>query len=284
MNNSIRSRYIIIGYARSGTTVTHLALMGHPNVAALNDEMQIEPFFSKGISTFTFGNDMKEEKEKGYTTLFNALSLLRADENTCAHGIKIVCNSPKRAKILIDVLQNYLKDIKIILIIRKDLVAQYGSAQSGVKSGIMHSWYEGFENRHTAKIKINKWRFTAYVLNVFRVYDELLELKKTHDLLEIYYEDIQTSYGKMFEFLNVQPMEPKWLRSKKVMPPPNEYIINYTRMKQLLDKLEELHRVNAIPVATIYKAKIVARLYRMFKKLTSIKIGRKILSPHKKYH
>ena len=46
-------RYILVGPARSGTTVTHLALKGHPNVSAVRDEVRIDPLFTQGMGAFT---------------------------------------------------------------------------------------------------------------------------------------------------------------------------------------------------------------------------------------
>ena len=131
MNNT--TRYLIIGACRSGTTVVHLAIMGHPNVSALNDEVKINPFFTKGISAFTYGNDLEKEKEKGYSVLFDALTKLTADQNTTTHGMKVATNSSYLAKSAIDVLDKYLDNVKIIVIRRRDLVAQFGSGISGKK-------------------------------------------------------------------------------------------------------------------------------------------------------
>jgi LPS sulfotransferase NodH len=150
-------RYIIVGAQRSGTTVVHMAAMGHPNVAALSDEVKINPLFAKGISSFTFGNDFTEEKEKGLSALFNTLTLLLSNDETIAHGCKIACANEKLADTLISALKTRLKDVKVILVVRKDLVAQYGSALSSARTGIFHSWNRGYDLQKIKKIKINRW-------------------------------------------------------------------------------------------------------------------------------
>jgi len=237
------ARYIIIGYSRSGTTVVHLAIAGHPNVVALNDEMRIVPFFTKGISTFTHGNDLPEEKEKGYSALFDALTSLRTSENLKARGIKIACNDYAQACVFVDVLQNHLKDIKVIIMHRRDMVALYGSGQHGKKSGVMHSWYKGAESIAVNKIKISKWRFIAFFVRVNKMYEMIGKLTDTHDVLEVNYEDLLVNpseeYHKIFSFLNLPNVEPVWLASKKVLPPPSEYITNYDDITLLIDKLEK---------------------------------------------
>ena len=237
-----KTRYLLIGYSRSGTTVVHLALKGHPNVCALNDELRPEPFFTKGISTFTHGADFEDEKEKGFSAIFDAITLIRANESTLANGAKTACNSHVSANVLVGVLQKYMRDLKVVIILRKDLVAQNGSGIIGKKTGIMHSWYKGFEGRKVDQIKINKWGFIGYVHDVHRMYGELSELKRTHDVLEVWYEDLLSEgnefYYKIFRFLGLPEIEPTWLASKKVLPPPQDYIANYSQLNYELHRYE----------------------------------------------
>lgn len=266
-----KKRYIIIGCARSGTTITHLAIMGHPFVAAINDEVKIEPFFTKGISAFTFGNDQKEEKQKGYSALFNAITLIKSNDKTVAHGFKTVCNSYTAAKHFVRVLQNNLKDIKIIFLVRRDLVAQLGSALHAKKTGIMHSWYNGFENRKIKKLKINKWRFTSYAINIYKIYDVLKELEKTHDVLKINYEDLIANSSlfcnRLFNFLNLKTLEPKWIESKKVMPSPETYIKNYNKLTKILAKIES----GTLSLRAIFYAKIIGHVYWILQSISPIR-------------
>lgn len=254
-------RYIIIGSARSGTTVMHLALMGHPNICALNDELKVAPFFTGGISTFTYGNDLDTEKQKGYSALFDALTMIRANSSTIAHGMKTVCNSKKLAETIVDVLQKHLQDVKVIVVFREDLVAQYASAESARKTGIMHSWYKGFGNRTVSLMKVNRWRFIAYALSVLRMYGVLAKLKKTHDVLEVRYEDMlkdaEQFYANLFSFLELRAMEPTWLTSKKVMPPPEDYIDNYAAMRKQLERIKS----GTLPAHIIFLSKTVNYLY-----------------------
>ncbi len=71
------TNYIIIGPARSGTTVTHLILKGHPQVSALNDEIKVMQLFGKGISAYTFGNDSEYEITLGFRKAFKLLAKRR---------------------------------------------------------------------------------------------------------------------------------------------------------------------------------------------------------------
>jgi hypothetical protein len=69
-----KTRYLIVGMARSGTTVTHRALYGHPKVCALDDEIRVDPFFTRGIEAFTVGGANPWERENGSLQLFDALT------------------------------------------------------------------------------------------------------------------------------------------------------------------------------------------------------------------
>jgi len=260
-NKPKKTRYFIIGYSRSGTTVTHLALMGHPNVCALNGELRPEPFFTKGISTFSHGKDPEDEKTKGYSAIFDAITLIRENEDTMAHGAKTACNSYQSAQDMVAAIQKYIGDLKIIIIIRNDIVAQFGSGIVGKKTGIMHSWYKGFEGRKVDKISINKWRFIPYAHNVNNMYAALSELKETNDVLEIYYEDLladaNSFYTKIFRFLGLPEVETTWLDSKKVLPPPEDYIKNYSALQIELSRIKS----GKLPPYILFISKVISQLY-----------------------
>ena len=164
------------------------------------------------------------------------------------------------ARKVVNVLQNHLKDLKVLIIYRKDLVAQYGSAVHAKKSGIWHSWYKECDKMKASKIKISKWRFIAYVARVVKMYDALKELKNTHDVLELYYEDLildpSNFYRKIYQFLNLPIVNPTWLKSKKVLPPPQDYIFNYEEMVSLQRDLEN----GTVPAYAVFISKCIEHL------------------------
>lgn len=260
-----KNHYLVIGLPRSGTTVIHLLLRGHPSIAALNDELKVSPFFSKGISTFTFGNDVSEEKDLGFSVLFDAISSISGKSNTTVAGAKCVCHSSIEARTAVSTLQGYLKNLKVILVVRNDLVAQCGSMISARKSGVFHSWSKEFESRKINKFKINKWVFTRYAIKCLGLLEILRELHNTHDIIECIYEDFVSDpagvYKQLADFLNVPQVDATWLKSKKLMPDPNEYIKNYSEMRTLLEHLRVQHKRGSISTITMIIAKVVG--YRM---------------------
>jgi hypothetical protein len=245
----------------------HPTLGGHPNIAALNDELRIWPFFTQGICTFTYGNNPKVEKSLGYFALFHALTSILATENTTTFGAKCVCNSKAAARAVVATLQQYLRDVKVILMTRNDLVAQYGSVIVGNTSGLMHSWYKGVEDRKIPQITINKWLFINYVIKCLDINVVLSELRKTHEILECYYEDFLANQAlvekRVFDFLGVPQIEVTWLKSSKLMPAPEKYIRNYSDMRNLLERLRAAHGRGEISPMTIGFARSFVRIHRI---------------------
>lgn len=265
MNN----RYFVVGYQRSGTTLIHLLLKDHPDVSALNDELQVSPFFSKGISCFTHGNDYRKEKELGYSRMFDTLTTLMADDRTmAAHGAKCVCNSDTNAKILVDVISRYIPDMKIIHVVRNDLVAQYASMLSSSKSGIMHSWYRGYEKHKTKNIHINRLLFIRYVLSCLDTYAVINKLKHTNPFYTSVYEEYLKNPDKakseLFSFIGVPDLNPDWLTSKKVLPDPESFIHQYRKYYSLMEQIKDQYENNTLPASTIFMAKAFSRLYYQF--------------------
>lgn len=220
----------------------HLILKGHPNIAALNDEIKIEPLFTKGVSTFTFGNNSPEEDKFGVSILFDALTSISSNKNTTTLGVKSACNCVKSALAFVNSLNTYMKNLKVIITVRNDLVDQYACFLHAQKTGVYHSWNKGFENMKIQKIRIDKNLFARYVIDCLDTYVVLKELSKTHDLLQCVYEDYlvdpKSVHNKIFNFIDVPQIEVTWLKSKKIEPDPDKYITNYPEMKDLLKQIQ----------------------------------------------
>ncbi len=262
-----RTRYIIIGPNRSGTTVVHLAVEGHPNATALSDEMRVSTFFTRGIRAFTYGSELPEERQRGFSALFDAITLLRGSPDTMAYGAKVATNSPRLARVIVETLQDSLPDMKVIIMARRDLVAQYGSLLHMRRSGILHSWYEGFKTLKVRKMRISKWRFLTYCIGIEGMYRTLLDLKATHDVLDVEFEDLLSNpsvmYARLFQFLGLPAVEPNWVDSKKVLPPPDRYIKNYAQLRVLLEKF----RQGNLPASSLWVPEFLANSYERLRYL-----------------
>ena len=138
-----RTRFLILGMARSGTTVTHQALQGHPNVRSSMDELKVAPFFTSGIAAFTVSGANPFEQDNGYGLLLDALTLIPCEQrgldvlgyggtdahpkgDVLANGIKVAVGSAEEAETLVAALQRHpsLHELAIVRVHRADLVAQ----------------------------------------------------------------------------------------------------------------------------------------------------------------
>lgn len=122
-----RTRFLIVGSPRSGTSVTHACIQGHPQATGAEDEVRVEPLFTRGIAAFTFGNESWPERQRGYRALFDAIAGGGDDPAIRAHGMKVTLGTPEEAMDLANTLRDHLPSVRVVLVHREDLVAQYAS-------------------------------------------------------------------------------------------------------------------------------------------------------------
>lgn len=128
-------KYIVIGCARSGKTVTHLAIKGHPNVYALNDEVKIRKLSENPLSLVTHGSNLKSKENIFIRNLFETLiNLNPVNKNNKAKGIKVAVSKPDDAKLFVKRIQHYFPDVYIIFVKQNNLVAQYSSMARAKKN------------------------------------------------------------------------------------------------------------------------------------------------------
>jgi len=146
-------RFVILGMQRSGTTVTHVCLSGHPNVSMAADEVFAEPFFTRGLATFTGGKETFQDRKDGYGKLFNLITASKANGSTLAAGFKVAIGNTREAIDVANCLREYFEGTRIILVQRTDLAAQYGSLRRAILSGQWHAW-EGERSRSDHRIEL----------------------------------------------------------------------------------------------------------------------------------
>ncbi len=235
------TRYIIVGHARSGTSVTHHLLMDHSEVSAVYDEVDCNPFFTKGIGAFTHGLDKESEKQKSFLSLFDAITQLNVTPVTKACGLKTAINNPNAALAMVHTLQENMKDIKIIIVVRNSLVDLMGSIERAKKTGNWHSWQKNIK-KENIRFSIPKDEFIEFAINSSHVYEILSGLQKSHEVIFFDYEkDISPNnpdnYNKLYDFLNLSSHQTQ-IPLKKVAPTAEEYLINYKELKDLEEKIK----------------------------------------------
>ena len=229
-------RFIVVGMQRSGTTVTHVCLAGHPDVTMAIDEVYTEPFYTRGLATFTGGKESYHGRKTGYLALFDALARSDKEGGAQVRGIKTALRNHADAVAFTNCLREYLPDVAVVVVSRDDLVAQYGSLVRAEKSGEWHR-NEGVKSTFDGRFTLDRAAFVEYANDCLASLAQVRTLAETHRVHEINYErDIVpgTGYEAIFEFLGISVQPPKWLRMSKVAPPPGDFIKNYDELTAVL--------------------------------------------------
>lgn len=268
-----RRRFLIVGMARSGTTVTHQALQGHPNVRSNMDEVKVDPFFTRGLASFTVGGQNEYERDHGYGLMIDALTMIPCSLRTpglmgyggleevpkgdvLANGIKVAVGNAEQAQMVVAALTSHasLADLVVIRVIRRDLVAQHASLQRAVRTGRWHSFSEQTNNGvdPNAPFEIPEEHFRGYCRDAIVALEKLGELSSSHVMLDLSYEDEIAAMGteafqRVYEFLGLPAVDISWIGSKKVAPSVDRYVTNAARLYEI--QREEYDEKVLLPVA-----------------------------------
>jgi len=244
MNNKMNSltKCIVLGPNRSGTTYVHNLLMGHPEVSGIQEEIKIDPIFTKGISTFTYGNESIQDNSNGFVALFDALSFMNKKNNTKCGFIKIAILNPYYLEQFIHTYKVYLKDIKMVITLREDILAQYASQLRKDKTKIVTINNSNDSKNKDVKVKVNKNKLKKYVYNMIYMQKLILANLKDNVLFISYEKDILSDNFKLpemlFSYIGVeQNINVSWQNQYKVSPAPEDYIYNYNNIREYYNTL-----------------------------------------------
>jgi len=255
--NAARTRYIIAGLPRSGTTFIHKAIAGHPNASALNDELRVSPFWDRGLSTFTYGHETPEERRAGHVVLFDAVTSIAATAETRALGVKCCVSSPREAELVVTSAMRTIPGVKMILVLRRDLVAQYASLLRARRSGAWHSWRRA-DRPPAAQVHIRPLLFDRYATNAL---DTLARLQRAPAAHRVVFEELIASkaegFREIFDFLDLPDVPVDWELGEKVSPPPETYIDNYLEMSNRLACLIERHASGTLAPSSRFTATMI---------------------------
>lgn len=239
------TRYIIVGMPRSGTSATHFCLRGHPSVSAMKEEVGVEPFLTEGMGTFTFEHP---ETKPGVSALFDAMIAIQEESNPNAQGMKVTTGTVELARSFVERVQKYLPDVRIILVLRRDLVARFGSLVKARKTGV----WDGTDDEPAPNLRLDPHEFAEYVIESHEIRQILRRLEKTHNVMGLGYEEVilegnLPTHEPLFEFVGVEPMQADWLWERKFSPPPESYIENYQQLLSLHNRIERSLENGATP-------------------------------------
>jgi hypothetical protein len=237
--NKNLSFFLIIGVQRSGTSVIHANLGSHPYIECLTGELKMDPLLLQGADLFTNTPcDMPLEMEIGWRELFKALTSLNRTKHTLLGGAKIAVADYFSALRLFVAISSTFPDLKIILIERKDKVAQFGSWKKAQETNIYCSTTK-LDN--VGKIVINEGEFRKYFKDGAKTDETLLRLSETNPFYHCYYEDISIDPNKfivdIYRFLDVRPIKFK-NKIQKLLPAPEDYISDYAEITKLFQDLK----------------------------------------------
>jgi LPS sulfotransferase NodH len=203
------------------------------------DEVQVAPLFTLGLSAFTSGNEDWRERKRGMRAAFDALAMGGAEACANTMGMKVAVESCDLAMDLVHSIRENFSDASIILVRRRDLVAQYASLCRARETGVWHSWQQAGEREVVLNLPVDA--FTRYAAEVGRVNAHLSLLRDSNPTIELVYEvDIAASdWQRVFSFLDLAEVEPTWLKMNKVAPPVESYISNHDALRAALETLPQ---------------------------------------------
>lgn len=266
MQVETRKRFIVVGMARSGTTVTFQAVQGHPDVRASMDEIRVSPFFTRGLGVFTTSGDNPWERDHGLHLLLDAMTLIPdappgkdllgfggsvehpKSARVLANGIKVALENQQDAEQFAEAFRTRtsLRDVYLVRVDRRDLVAQHASLYRAVRSGVWHSFYQVAPALKDAKgpFAIPPEEFERYCRECLAARAVLDRLRESHRVFEIDYErDVDggdgSVYRRMFEFLSLPPIAPTWMHSTKVSPPVESYVTNARELYEIAARMQD---------------------------------------------
>ncbi|MEO0479900.1 MAG: Stf0 family sulfotransferase [Planctomycetota bacterium] len=235
-------RFLIVGMQRSGTTVTYAAVQSHPEVACPSDEIEVDPFFTRGLATFmSKGQETFDARRSGIRRLFDVLANPQGFTDRKTRGFKVALGGYEVALALTAALIEHFPEASVVIVQREDLVAQFGSMQRAKQSGIWHT-SDSKSSDMDARVKVDRKAFAQYVEGAARISAVWRFLESTHRCLRIHYEehiDGGFQHERLFEFLGVDVVDPTWLRMKKVSPSPDSYIQDYDKLRKEQRRIEE---------------------------------------------
>ncbi len=264
---SSATRYMVVGMPRSGTTAVHNTLRGHPAVSALHKEVAVDPFLTQGVAIFT----RKHPKTRpSISSLFDLMTSTQSVKDPEAQGMKLTTGSDERARAFVEGVRTYLPNVRIILLVRGDLVAQFGSLVKSQKTDVWGRHVGESKGRRTAPaLELDRYEFAEYAIEAHQIRRRLRGLRETHKMLEISYEGVLLSgdlpsHDPLFNFVGVEPQRADWLTDRKLSPPPGSYIQNYDELASQHKRIKEELKNGSEPEDLYYKFRrpLPERAYR----------------------
>lgn len=246
-DNPTPLRFLVVGMQRSGTTVAHQVIAGHPQVASNPREVGPQLFTDFARSYYNSGYDLFAQdgdrlSEGGTVERLFDLLVEQGQQigDRPVIGLKVAVGQVQAAQEIATTIQQYMPALRVIHVARTDPIAAFASLRIAQKSGVFHTQGEGGQgvpkltlSRHDLVRYINDWD------GINRAFSSLSALPHyTHVNFE---QDIQHGTylnGKaIFECLGLDPMTPDWVSLRKGLPPVADIVVNLEEAEALFETL-----------------------------------------------
>jgi len=269
--NTMR-RFLLVGMQRSGTTVTRAQLESHPQVAMFRDELHTA-FFATAIGTRSRTGETREDRTTSLLEVWDHLVGPRPD--VVAGGIKTALPSAAYAARLVGCLQEHGPGIDLIVVHRRDLVAQLGSLKRAQAAGVWHRRANAAAADIDRRVRITDAELAGYVRECIDSHRLLAQLADGRRTLHLDYDDdivAGRDWPRLCEFLAIEPLPRPEGSFRKFSPPAIDYIDDYLAHSAALPALVEAVRRTPAP-APVFDTE-ESRLFLLYRAHRAIAKGR----------
>jgi hypothetical protein len=192
------------------------------------------------MAVFTFEHP---DTSASVRDLFDAMTTVQSVPHHEALGMKLTTASDDLARLFVEGVQSHLPDVRIVLLNRRDLVSQFGSLVKSKKTSVWRRRAGDDELHSTPVLNLDRHDFAQYAIEAHQIKLKLRSLNDTHEILEVGYEDVLlegelATHDPLFRFVGVEPKQADWLEDRKLSPPPESYIENYSELTKVHDEIK----------------------------------------------
>lgn len=234
---------LVVGMARSGTTLVQRLLLEHPLIVGPRFELT-DVFLSAGIDAFTQVQLDDATLAASQTRLFRAMAAASVgdDDILCLKyasngGENLVRNSHRAL--------DWIDDLKIIVIHREDAIAKFASFAVAVRNAQWHfDPAEKVPAEYYRPIRLSKVAFAAYYAEHLTVQDGFKEVAQRDnayllDFARLEGGDFDALLAELAEFLGLPPFGPVTIPFQKSAPPAQDFVSNHAAIEEIARTLAE---------------------------------------------
>jgi hypothetical protein len=241
-------RFLVVGMQRSGTSFVHSALRDHPQVAMQTGE----------VTPSMFATSLCRPNERGETTAQRTASLLQLFDDFAgrqpehlAIGLKTAISNRDQAARLVGCLATHGAGIDLVLVSRRDTLAQLASLRRAMASGEWHRAAGSSPSSSGPRVSIDADDLGAFVADCTDIHRLLEQFAVGRRWLHIDYERHVTTGAApaiLRRFLGVRDTADGAARLlKKVSPPVAEFVVNHAELARLLPQLQAAAAARPLP-------------------------------------